>query len=599
MTANGALQTLVYLAIVLVLVKPLGWYMAQVYEGKPCGLNQIGSPLERFIYRCCAISPDKEMGWKKYLWAMILFNVMGIFAIYLITRLQFYLPLNPQGFSANAPDLAFNTAVSFTTNTNWQAYSGESEMSYLTQMLALTVQNFLSAATGMSILMAFIRGLSRSETSTLGNFWVDMVRTVLYILLPLAFIVAIFLASQGVIQNFKPYESITLLQPVSYQETQHDLYGNATVLNKIISEQQLPMGPVASQEAIKQLGTNGGGFFNVNSAHPFEAPTPLAGLIEMVAILLIPAALCYTYGLMINNKRQGWTILIAMLCLLVPFMIGAMFAEQRGNPAFTSFGVDQEVHELLSAGGNMEGKETRFGIVDSALWTAATTATANGSVNSMIDSYTPLGGFVPLWLMHMGEVAFGGVGTGLFSMLLFIIITAFVAGLMVGRTPEYLGKKIEPFEMKMASFSVLVMPMIVLIFTAIAAVTTMGYKALGNPGAHGFTEMLYAFTSMTNNNGSAFAGLNANTTFYNLVGGITMLIGRFWVAIPVMAIAGSLARKKFAPITTGTLATDTPLFVVLLIGIIFILGALSFLPALCLGPIVEHLLLWGQYGHQI
>lgn len=595
MTEIGIFQIGFYLLILLILVKPLGWYIARVYEGQPCGLDKICAPVERFLYRLCGIQPTQEMDWKSYLSSMLFFNLFGLIAIYILMRIQFYLPFNPQDFLALAPDLAFNTASSFASNSDWQAYSGETTMSYLTQMLALTVQNFLSAATGMSLLVAFIRGLARHESTDLGNFWVDTIRGVLYILLPLSVFFAVILVSQGVIQNLKPYQKISLIQPITYQQTitdatgqpSKDANGNPIIETKQINEQVLPMGPVASQIAIKQLGTNGGGFFNTNSAHPFENPTPLTNFIELLAILLIPASLCYTFGMMVNDRRQGWAILVAMLILFIPFLCIAVIAEEQGNPAFTSMGI---------VGGNMEGKEIRFGIVNSALWATATTAASNGSVNAMHDSFTPLGGLIPLWMMHLGEIVFGGVGSGLYGMVMVIIITVFVAGLMVGRTPEYLGKKIEPYEMKMASIAVLIMPLMVLLFTGIASATSMGKSSVGNPGAHGFTEMLYAFTSMGNNNGSAFAGLNANTSFYKVLGGIAMLISRYWIAIPALAIAGSLIRKKQIPISMGTLATHTPLFIILLVSVTIIVGALSFFPALALGPIVEQLMLWGLYG---
>jgi len=580
MTHHGLIQVILFLIITLLLVKPLGWYMAQVYENQPCGLNRLGTRFEAWLYRLCQIDPQKEMNWQTYLITMLIFNFCGLLLLYAIQRLQFYLPLNPQKFSGVDPYLAFNTASSFATNTNWQAYTGESTLSYLTQMSALTVQNFLSAATGMSLLIALIRGLVRHETTELGNFWADTVRGILYILLPLAFLLAIILSSQGVIQNFKPYQKIDLLKSVAVTQPPTSLVRAAEVL--------LPMGPVASQEAIKQLGTNGGGFFNANSAHPFENPTPFTNFLELLSIILIPAALCYTFGKLVKNTRQGWALLIAMLIIFIPLIFFTIHAEHAGNPAFTQLGI---------TGGNMEGKETRFGITNSALWAVATTATANGSVNAMHDSFTPLGGLVPLWLMHLGEVIFGGVGSGLYAMIMLVIITVFVAGLMVGRTPEYLGKKIEPYEMKMASLAVLVMPIFVLVFTAIAVVTTLGTSSTNNPAAHGFTEILYAYTSMVNNNGSAFAGLNAATPFYTILGGIAILIGRYWIAIPVLAIAGSLARKKIIPNSLGTLPTHTPLFIILLVCVVIVLGALTFFPALALGPIVEHLLLWGQYGH--
>jgi K+-transporting ATPase ATPase A chain len=580
MTEIGIFQIILYLIVILCCVQPLGWYMARVYENKSCGLNKFLGPLENLIYRCCQINPKEEMTWKNYLWAMLIFNLLGILIVYGIQRIQIFLPLNPQNFSNVKPDLAFNTAISFVTNTNWQAYAGEASLSYLTQMLALTVQNFISAATGMSLLVALIRGLARRETQYLGNFWVDTVRGVLYILLPLALILAIVLTTQGVIQNFKPYQKITPIEITSLGTT-------------LVQEQIIPMGPAASQIAIKQLGTNGGGFFNTNSAHPFENPNPLTNFLEMLALLLIPAALCYTFGLMVKDKRQGWALLLAMMLLFIPLTFVTWWAEQQGNPAFLHLGINQQTQASVFPGGNMEGKETRFGITSSALWATATTAASNGSVNSMLDSFTPLGGLIPLWLMHLGEVVFGGVGSGLYGMLMLVIVTVFVAGLMVGRTPEYLGKKIEPYEMKMAAVAVLIMPLIVLVFTAIAVVLPEGKNAIANPGAHGFTEILYAFTSASNNNGSAFAGLNADTPFYNVLLGFAMLVGRYWIAIPVLAIAGALAQKKTKATSLGTLATHTPLFVLLLLGVTVILGALSFLPALALGPIVEQLMLRG------
>lgn len=579
-TANGLSQILLYLIVLLLLVKPLGSYMAQVYEKQPLLLDKWGIPLENFFYRLCSIRSDEEMNWKQYLSAMLLLNLFGLLLVYFIQRLQFYLPLNPQHFIATSADLAFNTAASFTSNTDWQAYSGETTLSYFTQMFALTVQNFISAASGMACVIALIRGITRQKTSDLGNFWVDTVRGIIYLLLPLALIFSLVLVSQGVIQNFKPYQIISVLQTTN---------ANAT--------QVLPMGPAASQIAIKQLGTNGGGFFNANSAHPFENPTPFSNFLEALAILLIPAAFCYTFGMMVKDKRQGWALLAAMYIIFVPFLMLDVMYEQKGNPNFVAMGINQTPQGNLSPGGNMEGKETRFGIVNSALWATATTSASNGSVNAMLDSFTPLGGLIPLWMMHLGEVIFGGVGSGLYGMVIFVILTVFVAGLMVGRTPEYLGKKIESFEIKMASFIVLLMPLQVLIAAAYSCVTPMGTHSLGNPDAHGFTEILYAFTSMGNNNGSAFAGLNANTPFYNLVGGIVILISRYWTAIPVLAIAGSLVRKKIIPLSNGTLTTHTPLFVIFLVAIIIILEALSFLPALALGPIVEHLMLWGNHGN--
>lgn len=597
-TKIGLLQISVYLLILLLFVKPLGWYMAQVYENKPTILDKIAAPLEKMFYVMCGINREEEMTWKKYLSALLLFNLLGMLVVYAIQRSQFYLPLNPQSFSAPTADLALNTAASFITNTNWQSYSGETTLSYLTQMCALTVQNFLSAASGMSVLIAFIRGLARAQVNALGNFWVDTIRGTLYILIPLAFIFSLILVSQGVIQNLKPYQTVSLLTPLSIPAITPTSPTTPTTLpSQTISEQIIPMGPVASQIAIKQLGTNGGGFFNVNSAHPFENPNPLTNFLEMLAILIIPAAFCYTFGIMVKDKRQGWAILIAMFIIFIPFLLMTTSTEQIGNPALTHLNIDQSFKPNLASGGNMEGKESRFGIVNSAIWATATTSTANGSVNAMFDSFTPLGGFVPLFMMHLGEVVFGGVGSGLYGMLMLVILTVFIAGLMVGRTPEYLGKKIEPFEMKMVSIAVLVMPITALITTAISAVTSIGTSAILNPGAHGFSEILYAFSSMGNNNGSAFAGLSANTPYYNILGAITMLIGRYWIAVPALAIAGSLASKKMIPVTAGTLSTHTPLFVILLACVTITFCALSFLPALALGPIVEHLMLWGQYGH--
>ena len=578
MTFNGYLQLALYLVVLLALAKPLGWYMARVYEGQPIGLDRVLGPVERLIYRVCGVKPGDEMNWKTYAVAMLLFNAAGMIVVYALQRLQAVLPLNPQGLGAVSIDSSFNTAASFTSNTNWQGYGGETTMSYLTQMLGMTVQNFVSAATGMAVLIALIRGLRARSATSIGNFWADLTRTTLYILLPLAIIGGLFLVSQGVVQTFNPYQTVPMLQATV------DGDGNA------VTQQVLALGPAASQIIIKQLGTNGGGFFNVNSAHPFENPTPLTNFVEMLSILLISAALCYTFGKMVGDTRQGWAVLIAMTAIFVVLLAVCVNAEQNGNPAFTRLGIDQAASEL-QAGGNMEGKETRFGIANSALWATATTAASNGSVNSMHDSYTPLGGLAPMWLMQLGEVIFGGVGSGLYGMLIFAIIAVFVSGLMVGRTPEYLGKKIEAYEMKMASLVILIPPMVVLLATAVASVSPGGTATVFNPGAHGFSEMLYAFSSMGNNNGSAFAGLGANTPFYNILGGFAMLIARYWLAIPTLAIAGSLARKKLTPAGAGTLATHTPLFVVMLISVVIIVGALTFIPALALGPIVEQLMM--------
>lgn len=578
MTLNGYLQPGFYMVVLLALVKPLGWYMARVYAGQPCRLDRVFGPVERLIYRICGVQPDEEMGWKTYALAMLLFNLLGLLVVYVLQRIQGALPLNPAGLGAVGAHSALNVAISFATNTNWQNYGGETTLSYLTQMLGLAVQNFLSAATGMAVLVALIRGLARRTTETIGNFWVDLTRSTLYILLPLALVLALILVSQGVVQNLSAY------QPVALLEATRDADGNP------VTEQVLPMGPAASQIAIKQLGTNGGGFFNVNSAHPFENPTPLANFAEMLALLLIPAALCYTFGKLVGDTRQGWAVLAAMTIVFVPVLALAVGAEQSGNPRLAALGVDM-MASATHPGGNMEGKEMRFGIVNSALWAAATTAASNGSVNAMHDSFTPLGGIVPMFLMQLGEVIYGGVGSGLYGMLIFAIIAVFVSGLMVGRTPEYLGKKIEAFEMKMASIAILVPPLVVLLGTALAVVTSAGLSGIQDSGPHGFSEVLYAFSSMGNNNGSAFAGYGANTPLVNITGGLAMLFARYWVALPALAIAGSLARKKLVPAGPGTLPTHTPLFVVLLIGVVIIVGALSFIPALALGPIVEHLLL--------
>jgi potassium-transporting ATPase potassium-binding subunit len=592
-TANGWLQLLVYLVVLIALAKPLGIYMARVYEGRTSWL----APVERVIYGLAGTDARHEMGWKAYALAMLVFNLVGLLAVYALQRLQAVLPLNPQALSAVSPDSSFNTAVSFATNTNWQGYGGESSMSYLTQMLALTVQNFVSAAAGMACLVALIRGFARRTATTIGNFWVDLTRTVLYIMLPLSLLVAVVLVSQGVVQTLSAYPKAAVLQPVQYDDPMLDKDGKPVLDEKgqpktrkaRLTEQVVAVGPAASQIAIKQLGTNGGGFFNVNSAHPFENATPLSNFIEMLSILAIPAALCYTFGVMVGDRRQGWAVLAAMTVILVPLLVVCAVAEQRGA-TLAQQGVDHTASEL-QAGGNMEGKEVRFGIANSALWATATTAASNGSVNAMHDSFTPLGGLVPMWMIQLGEVAYGGVGSGLYGMLMFAIVAVFVAGLMVGRTPEYLGKKIEAYEMKMSSLVVLIPPALVLIGTAVGVVTTAGKAGMANPGIHGLSEVLYAFSSASNNNGSAFAGLSANTPFYNTALGLAMLFGRYWLAVPVLAIAGSLAAKKTVPAGSGTLPTHTPLFVVLLVGVVILVGALTFVPALALGPIVEHLTL--------
>jgi K+-transporting ATPase ATPase A chain len=581
MTGQGLLQLALYVVVLVLLVKPLGAYMAAVFQGERTFLSPLLGPVERLIYRVSGVDPAHESDWKRYAFGALLVNLLGFIAVYALQRLQAMLPLNPQRLGAVSPDSSFNTAVSFATNTNWQGYVGEATMSYLTQMLGLAVQNFLSAAAGIAVLIALIRGFVRREAGQIGNFWVDFTRSTLYVLLPLSFILAIVLASQGVVQSFAPYQQATLVEPLVMQD-------------RAVIEQTLPLGPAASQVAIKQLGTNGGGFFNVNSAHPFENPTPLSNFLEVLAILLIPAALCYTFGSMVNDTRQGWALLAAMLVIFVPLLVGAFAAEQSGNPRFDALGVDQAA-SAMQPGGNMEGKETRFGIANSALWATATTAASNGSVNAMHDSFTPLGGLVPMWLMQLGEVVFGGVGSGLYGMLMFAVIAVFIAGLMVGRTPEYLGKKIEAYEVKMAAIVLLVPCLAVLLGTAVAVTVPAATASVANPGAHGFSEILYAFSSAGNNNGSAFAGLSANTPFYNFALGIAMWVSRYWLMIPVLAIAGSLAAKRATAITAGTLPTHTPLFVTLLVTTVLLVGALTFLPALALGPIVEHLQLHGSH----
>ncbi|MDG4548971.1 MAG: potassium-transporting ATPase subunit KdpA [Candidatus Contendobacter sp.] len=572
MTPHAWLLLGLYLLVLFVLVKPLGIYIANVVEGRSWALR-LGSPIEAVIYRLGGVRKESKMGWLQYALALLLFNALGVFAVYALQRLQLWLPLNPQQMANVSPDSAFNTAVSFVTNTNWQGYAGETTMSYLTQMLALTVQNFLSAATGIVVVIALIRGFARHTAQDIGNVWVDLTRVTLYVLLPLSLVFAVFLMSQGVIQNLAAYQDVTTLE-------------NAT--------QTLAMGPVASQEAIKMVGTNGGGFFNANSAHPFENPTPLTNFFQMLAIFLIPGALCHAFGRMVGDIRQGWAVLAAMTIIFVVAAVATIAFEQQGNPLFAAAGVDQTA-SAIQAGGNMEGKETRFGIADSGLFAAITTAASCGAVIAMHDSFTPLGGMVPLVMMQLGEVVFGGVGSGLYGMLVFAIMAVFIAGLMIGRTPEYLGKKIEAYEMKMTSIAILVTPLLVLGGTAVAVMTASGQAGIFNPGPHGFSEVLYAFTSAGNNNGSAFAGLSANTPFYNVLLAIAMWFGRFAVIVPVLAMAGSLAAKKRLATTAGTLPTHGPLFVTLLIGTVLLIGLLNYVPALALGPVVEHLMLWA--GH--
>jgi K+-transporting ATPase ATPase A chain len=571
MLVNQVLQIALYFIVLVLLAIPLGGYMAKVYEGQKTFLDSVLRPVEKLIYRILAVKAEDEMSWKRYTLSLLLFSFVSMVFLYVLQRVQGYLPLNPQHFGSVTPDLAFNTAVSFTTNTNWQSYAGESTMSYLTQMMGLTFQNFVSAAVGATVVVALIRGLIRRMSKTIGNFWADLVRTVLWILLPLSLVLALLFVSQGVIQNLSSYTTAKTLEG---------------------AKQIIAQGPVASQEAIKMLGVNGGGFFNTNSAHPFENPTPISNFLQMLAIFLIPAAFTVTFGKMVKDSRQGWALLAVMSIL---FLLGTgimIYAEQTGNPIINNLGIDTHA-SMLQPGGNMEGKEVRFGITNSAMFATMTTDASCGAVNGMHDSFTPLGGLIALLNMKLGEIIFGGVGTGLYSILIFAILAVFIAGLMVGRTPEYLGKKIEGREMKMAMLSILILPVSVLGFTALASVIPEGLKGILNPGAHGFSEILYAYTSATANNGSAFAGLGANTVFYNTTLGLAMLMGRFLPIVPIMAIAGSLAAKKPVPITEGTFPTHGTVFVVLLIGVILILGALTYFPALALGPILEHLQMLG------
>ena len=601
MTAQGLLQVALYIAVLVALAKPLGIFMADVYEGRRSFLSPALRPLEQLIYRVAGIDDQSEVGWKRYTAGMLLFNLVGFAFVYLLQRLQGVLPLNPADMPAVSPDSSFNTAVSFATNTNWQGYGGESTMSYLTQMLGLGVQNFVSAASGMAVLVALIRGFARRETKTIGNFWVDLTRSTVYILLPLSLLLAVVLMSQGVVQTFAAYKNVELVEPVTADvpvkndagEAVVDAAGKPITKATEFKEQTLPLGPAASQIAIKQLGTNGGGFFNANSAHPYENPTPFSDFLEVLSILLIGAALCYTFGRMVKDARQGWALLAAMLVIFVPLVVGDVVAEQSGNPKLAALGLDTDASDL-QAGGNMEGKETRFGITNSALWAVATTSASNGSVNSMHDSFTPLGGLIPMWLIQLGEIVFGGVGSGLYGMLMFVIVAVFIAGLMVGRTPEYLGKKLESFEIKMASLAILVPATVALVGAAIGSVASAGVAGIANPAVHGFSEILYAFSSAAGNNGSAFAGLSANTPFYNAALGIAMWVSRYWIMIPVLGIAGSLAAKRTTAVTAGTLPTHTPLFVAWLVGVVLMVGALTFVPALALGPIVEHLQMIGR-----
>jgi potassium-transporting ATPase potassium-binding subunit len=585
-----------FLVLLLIASWPLGIWVARLCAGNlPGWLHRIEAPL----YRLAGTSPDKSMNWSHYAFALLAFNLLGALVVYGLQRLQLHLPLNPAGMANVSADSAFNTAISFVTNTNWQGYAGESTMSYLTQMLGLAVQNFLSAATGIAAVFALFRGFAARSTGLLGNFWADMTRITLWLLLPLSLVFAVFLAGQGVIQNFDAYKDVATLEVTTYSQPKKDAAGEVIkdakgepVMEELkAATQTIAMGPVASQEAIKMIGTNGGGFFNVNSAHPFENPSALTNLLQMLAIFLIPAALCFAFGRAVGDTRQGWAVLAAMTVMFVIAVIAIMPAEQIGNPLLPALGVDQTASAMQS-GGNMEGKETRFGITASALFAVITTAASCGAVNAMHASFTPLGGMVPMVMMQLGEVVFGGVGTGLYGMLIFAILAVFIAGLMIGRTPEYLGKKIEAHEMKLVSIAILVTPILVLAGTALAVMSGTGRAGIANPGPHGFSEILYALTSAANNNGSAFAGLSANTPFYNTLLGIAMWLGRFGVIVPVLAIAGALASKKRLPVTAGTMPTHGPLFVFLLIGTVLMVGLLNYVPALALGPVVEHLMLW-------
>ncbi len=598
MTANGWLQILFYFVLLVAVTKPLGVFMARVFERERTFLDPLCRPVERLIYRLTRVDETHEMRWTEYAVAMLVFSVVSMLVLYALQRLQYYLPFNPQKLAGVEPSSSFNTAASFTTNTNWQGYGGETTMSYLTQMAGLAFHNFVSAAAGMGLAIAFIRGIARRETDALGNFWVDMVRASLWILLPLSIVFALVLVSQGVVQNLKPYDTAQLVEPQTVQVDRKDADGNvvtgpdgkALQESKQITEQTIAQGPAASQIAIKQLGTNGGGFFNVNSSHPFENPTPLSNFLEMFSILAIASGFTYTLGRMTGSQRHGWAVFAAMSTLFLAGVVICYWAEARGNPLLPT-SVDQTA-SAMQAGGNMEGKEVRFGIANSALWAVATTDASNGSVNSMHDSYTPIGGLVPLVNILLGEVIFGGVGAGMYGVLVMIVLSVFIAGLMVGRTPEYLGKKIEAYDVKMAMLYVLIFPLMILVLTAISVLSSsFGLSSLNNAGPHGLSEILYAFTSGTGNNGSAFAGLNANTLWYNSTIGASMLVGRFLMIIPMLAIAGSLGRKKIVPPSLGTFPVTTPLFATLLVGVILIVGALTFFPALSLGPVVEDLLM--------
>ena len=584
MTANGWFQIAVFVLVLFAVTKPLGAFMARVFSGEKTFLDPVMRPIERLMYRATGVDEKHEMRWTEYAVSVLLFSAVSLLLLYLIERVQGWLPLNPQKFAAVPQALAFNTAASFTTNTNWQAYSGETTMSYLTQMAGLAYHNFMSAATGIAIAIAFIRGIARREKATIGNFWVDLTRTCLWVLLPVSLVVSLFFVSQGMIQNFKPYATAELVDPQTVQVTGAD--GKTT--QQSVSEQVIPMGPVASQEVIKMYGTNGGGFFNANSAHPYENPTPLTNFVQMLLIFSLGSGLTYTLGKMTGSQKHGWAVWSAMVGLFLAGVLVVYSAEARGNPLL--HGVDQRV-SAMQPGGNMEGKEVRFGIADSTLFAAVTTDASCGAVNGMHDSFTPLGGMLPLINMMLGEVVFGGVGSGLYGMLVFVILAVFIAGLMVGRTPEYLGKKIEAYDVKMAMLSVLIFCLVILVFTAVSVVSSVAKSSISNAGPHGLTQILYTYVSTAANNGSAFAGLNANTNWYNITTGFNMLFGRFLVVIPILAIAGNLARKKVVPESVGTFPVTTPLFTVLLSSVVLIVSALTFFPALSLGPILEHLLM--------
>jgi len=592
MTTNGWMQIFVFLALILAITKPLGVYMAKVFSRERTFLDPVVRPIERLLYRVTGVDEEHEMRWTEYAFTMLLFSGVSMLVLYLIERVQQFLPLNPQKFGAVAQALAFNTAASFTTNTNWQNYSGESTMSYLTQMAGLAYHNFASAAVGIALAIAFVRGIARKEKDTIGNFWVDMTRSTLWVLVPACIVYALLLVSQGVVQNLKPYDTAKLIEPQQVQKTGTDgkpMVGpDGKAVMDTVTDQTIAQGPVASQEAIKMLGTNGGGFFGANSAHPFENPTPLSNLLQVLSIFAIPAGLTYTLGRMTGSPRHGWAVWAAMAVLFLCGVTTAYWAEAKGNPLL--HGVDQHA-TALQPGGNMEGKEVRFGIANSALFATVTTDASCGAINGQHDSFTPLGGMVPLVNIMLSETVFGGVGAGLYGILIYVVLSVFIAGLMVGRTPEYLGKKIEAYDVKMAMLVTLVFPLIILVLTGISSVEGFGTSSISNAGPHGLTQILYAFTSMAGNNGSALGGLNGNTLWYNIAGAFTMLVGRFFMIIPMLAIAGNLAKKKTVPASAGTFPVTTPLFTVLLVSVIVIVGALTFFPALSLGPVLEHLLM--------